>query len=72
MMETTNGSSKTPNKHLNRLPKKSGRFRYKVTMEKRFPKKNQKQEKKKTISLMKRLKPKRIGFIIKQQKQVTE
>jgi hypothetical protein len=67
LMDETIGSTSTPLKHLNKLSQKSWRFRCTVTVEKRFPKRNQKE-----TTLMRSSKPNWIGVNRNQHKQVTE
>jgi hypothetical protein len=68
LMNITIGSMNAPIKHLNRLSKMLWRFRYTVTVEKRFPKRKEK----KTTLLMKSPELKRIRFNRRQHKHITK
>jgi hypothetical protein len=61
-MDTTIESRNAPYKHLNRLLKKPWRFRCEVIVEKRFPKRNQKEKKRRSTPKS----PIRLGLTNKQ------
>jgi hypothetical protein len=66
LMDEIIGSMNTPMKHLNRLTQKPWRFRCTVTVEKKFPKRNQKE------TILRSPKPNWIGVNRNQHNNVTE
>jgi hypothetical protein len=67
LIDTIIGSTNTPIKHINKLPKKPWRFKCNVIVKKRFPKRNQQEKKKKIHFTYEELKPNQIELKTKQQ-----